>query len=78
MVHSPLPLSSLLQDEHGYISREFHRRYMIPKGVDPAAIVSALSPDGVLSITAPTNQGALLPERTIPISRQDKSAITGK
>uniref|UniRef100_A0A8D0GJD8 Heat shock protein family B (small) member 6 n=1 Tax=Sphenodon punctatus TaxID=8508 RepID=A0A8D0GJD8_SPHPU len=65
-------------DEHGYISREFHRRYMIPKEVDAAALTSALSPDGVLSITAPTNQGAQPQERTIPISRQDKPAVTGK
>uniref|UniRef100_A0A8D0BBQ2 SHSP domain-containing protein n=1 Tax=Salvator merianae TaxID=96440 RepID=A0A8D0BBQ2_SALMN len=65
-------------DEHGYISREFHRRYLIPKGVDPAAIVSALSPDGVLSITAPTAQALPAAERTIPISRQEKPAVTGK
>ncbi|XP_062996194.1 heat shock protein beta-6 [Elgaria multicarinata webbii] len=65
-------------DEHGYISREFHRRYMIPKGVDPAAIVSALSPDGVLSITAPTTPAVPALERSIPISRQDKPAVTGK
>uniref|UniRef100_UPI00109FE8D0 alpha-crystallin B chain-like n=1 Tax=Podarcis muralis TaxID=64176 RepID=UPI00109FE8D0 len=65
-------------DEHGYISREFHRRYMIPKGVDPAAITSALSPDGVLSITAPTTQALPGVERSIPISRQEKPAVTGK
>ncbi|KAL8170047.1 UNVERIFIED_CONTAM: hypothetical protein K2H54_062312 [Gekko kuhli] len=65
-------------DEHGYISREFHRRYMIPKGVDPASVTSALSPDGVLSITAPVAQGALPQERTIPISRQDKPTVAGK
>ncbi|XP_054856100.1 heat shock protein beta-6 [Eublepharis macularius] len=65
-------------DEHGYISREFHRRYMIPKGVDPASITSALSPDGVLSITAPVAQAALPQERNIPISRQEKPAVTGK
>lgn len=44
------PLS--LQDEHGYIAREFHRRYRLPPGVDPAAVTSALSPEGVLSIQA--------------------------
>ncbi|XP_032083883.1 heat shock protein beta-6 [Thamnophis elegans] len=63
-------------DEHGYVSREFHRRYMIPKGVDPAAITSALSPEGVLSITAPTKTPAL--ERSIPITCQEKPAVTGK
>lgn len=39
-------------DEHGYIAREFHRRYRLPSGVDPAAVTSALSPEGVLSIQA--------------------------
>lgn len=41
-----------LQDEHGFVAREFHRRYRLPPGVDPAAVTSALSPEGVLSIQA--------------------------
>lgn len=54
------PLS--LQDEHGYIAREFHRRYRLPPGVDPAAVTSALSPEGVLSIqAAPAPAQAPLP-----------------
>lgn len=40
-------------DEHGYISRQFTRRYKVPDNVDPAAITSTLSSDGVLSIGAP-------------------------
>ncbi|XP_049642629.1 heat shock protein beta-6 isoform X1 [Suncus etruscus] len=48
---SPLkPLS--FQDEHGFVAREFHRRYLLPPGVDPAAVTSALSPEGILSIQA--------------------------
>lgn len=43
---------SPLQDEHGFIAREFHRRYRLPPGVDPAAVTSALSPEGILSIQA--------------------------
>nr|5LUM_A Chain A, Heat shock protein beta-6 [Homo sapiens]5LUM_B Chain B, Heat shock protein beta-6 [Homo sapiens]5LUM_C Chain C, Heat shock protein beta-6 [Homo sapiens]5LUM_D Chain D, Heat shock protein beta-6 [Homo sapiens]5LUM_E Chain E, Heat shock protein beta-6 [Homo sapiens] len=39
-------------DEHGFVAREFHRRYRLPPGVDPAAVTSALSPEGVLSIQA--------------------------
>ncbi|XP_030068620.1 heat shock protein beta-6 [Microcaecilia unicolor] len=66
------------QDEHGFISREFHRRYMIPKVVNPSAITSALSPDGVLSITAPTTPAAKPEERTIPITCTDKPAVTSK
>uniref|UniRef100_A0A2R9BTV1 Heat shock protein family B (small) member 6 n=1 Tax=Pan paniscus TaxID=9597 RepID=A0A2R9BTV1_PANPA len=37
---------------HGFVAREFHRRYRLPPGVDPAAVTSALSPEGVLSIQA--------------------------
>ncbi|KAL0610199.1 Heat shock protein beta-6 [Plecturocebus cupreus] len=51
-----------LQDEHGFVSREFHRRYRLPPGVDPAAVTSALSPEGVLSIqAAPASAQAPLP-----------------
>ncbi|XP_025037988.2 heat shock protein beta-6 [Pelodiscus sinensis] len=65
-------------DEHGYISREFHRRYGLPRGVDPATITSALSPDGILSITAPTKPEGKAQERTVPIARQQTPAVTGK
>lgn len=41
------------QDEHGYISRQFTRRYVLPDSVDPATITSSLSSDGVLTISAP-------------------------
>ncbi|XP_037675631.1 heat shock protein beta-6 isoform X1 [Choloepus didactylus] len=50
--HEERPASPRPQDEHGYIAREFHRRYRLPSGVDPAAVTSALSPEGVLSIQA--------------------------
>uniref|UniRef100_G1Q9J0 SHSP domain-containing protein n=1 Tax=Myotis lucifugus TaxID=59463 RepID=G1Q9J0_MYOLU len=50
-------------DEHGYVAREFHRRYRLPPGVDPAAVTSALSPEGVLSIqAAPVLAQAPLPQ----------------
>lgn len=40
-------------DEHGFISRQFTRRYKVPDDVDTAAIASTLSSDGVLSVGAP-------------------------
>lgn len=40
-------------DEHGFISRQFTRRYKVPENVDPDTIVSSLSSDGVLSVGAP-------------------------
>lgn len=41
-------------DDHGYVSRHFIRKYTLPKGYDPKAVVSALSSDGVLTVKAPT------------------------
>lgn len=40
-------------DEHGFISRQFTRRYKVPDNVDVTAITSTLSSDGVLIIGAP-------------------------
>ncbi|XP_041924231.1 alpha-crystallin B chain-like isoform X2 [Alosa sapidissima] len=59
------------QDEHGYVSREFFRKYKIPAGVDPGAFTSCLSSDGVLSISAPRNLTDV-PERNIPITCDEK------
>uniref|UniRef100_A0A4W3GQ50 Alpha-crystallin B chain n=1 Tax=Callorhinchus milii TaxID=7868 RepID=A0A4W3GQ50_CALMI len=64
------------QDEHGYVSREFHRRYKVPAGVDPALITSSLSADGVLTVTGPRNMSDV-PERAVPISREEKPALSG-
>ncbi|XP_055385362.1 heat shock protein 27-like [Condylostylus longicornis] len=41
------------QDEHGYISRHFVRKYKLPKGYNSQQVVSSLSSDGVLTIKAP-------------------------
>lgn len=40
-------------DEHGFISRHFKRRYLLPKDVDIEKIVSSLSSDGILTVSAP-------------------------
>ncbi|XP_035120410.1 alpha-crystallin B chain isoform X2 [Callithrix jacchus] len=63
------------QDEHGFISREFHRKYRVPADVDPLAITSSLSSDGVLTVNGPRKQVSG-PERTIPITREEKPAVT--
>uniref|UniRef100_UPI0001FBA1A3 ALPHA-CRYSTALLIN B CHAIN, n=1 Tax=Homo sapiens TaxID=9606 RepID=UPI0001FBA1A3 len=44
------------QDEHGFISREFHRKYRIPADVDPLTITSSMSSDGVLTVNGPRKQ----------------------
>lgn len=41
------------QDEHGYISRHFVRKYLLPPDTEPQDVSSSLSSDGVLTITAP-------------------------
>ncbi|CAH2102045.1 unnamed protein product [Euphydryas editha] len=58
------------RDEHGYISRQFVRRYALPKGCLPDVVESKLSSDGVLTITAPK----VLPlpssgEKIVPITK---------
>lgn len=40
------------QDDHGFISRQFLRRYVLPKECPPDTVISSLSSDGVLTITA--------------------------
>jgi len=41
------------KDEHGFISRSFVRRYVLPSTHDLNNITSSLSSDGVLTISAP-------------------------
>lgn len=55
------------EDEHGFVSRHFQRRYVVPQGHDTLQIVSKLSSDGVLSITAPRIAPQENNEREIPI-----------
>ncbi|CAG0918490.1 unnamed protein product [Notodromas monacha] len=64
------------EDEHGYISRHFVRKYLLPEGVKAEEVTSTLSSDGVLSVTAPKQMaiekgGA----REIPISRSPFPAL---
>lgn len=67
---------SVLQDDQGFVSREFLRKYRVPAGVDPSSITSSLSADGVLTITAPRKPSDA-PERSITITREDKSVGSG-
>ncbi|XP_049881920.1 protein lethal(2)essential for life-like [Pectinophora gossypiella] len=57
------------QDEHGYISRQFVRRYSLPEGTEPDSVVSQLSSDGVLTVTAPRKAIEGAKERIIPITQ---------
>ncbi|KAK7926127.1 hypothetical protein WMY93_008437 [Mugilogobius chulae] len=46
------------QDDHVFYSKEFLRKYRLPAGVSSANIISSLSSDGVLTITAPRSASA--------------------
>ncbi|CAK6960448.1 heat shock protein beta-6 [Scomber scombrus] len=48
--------SSAEKDGPGLTTRQFNRRYRIPKGVDTMALESAVSPEGILIISAPMLQ----------------------
>lgn len=61
-------------DEHGFVSRSFKRRYILPKDVDMAALKSNLSRDGVLSIEAPKKHVDAPNERTIPVQLGNRPA----
>lgn len=57
------------QDEHGFVSRHFTRKYMLPAGHQAEDVVSTLSSDGILTVVAPKR--ALPPpnaERAVPIT----------
>lgn len=54
------------KDEHGYVSRQFTRRYALPEGCNLEAVESRLSSDGVLTVTAPLSCPAAN-ERVVPI-----------
>jgi len=57
------------QDEHGYISRQFSRKYLLPKDVETDRIASSLSPEGILTVTAPKKVLELgSGERVVPIT----------
>lgn len=57
------------QDEHGFISRQFQRRYLLPECHDVQKIESKLSSDGVLTISVPKRPTVEGNEKIIPITR---------
>ncbi|XP_038670434.1 heat shock protein beta-1 [Scyliorhinus canicula] len=64
------------QDEHGFISRCFTRKYLLPPDTDPAVVCSTLSPSGVLTVEAPMKKPALQSsEITIPVTYESRAQI---
>lgn len=66
------------EDQHGYISRQFTRRYALPKGYDPDTVTSSLSSDGVLTIKAPPPKALESNERVIPITHTGPAHLSVK
>lgn len=61
------------QDDHGFVAREFLRRYKLPEGVASRGVfTSSLSWDGVLTVSAPRPFSGQ--ECVIPITREDGEA----
>ncbi|XP_026760351.1 protein lethal(2)essential for life-like [Galleria mellonella] len=57
------------KDQHGYVSRQFTRRYALPEGCIPENVESRLSSDGVLTVVAPRKvPKAVEGERKVPIT----------
>ncbi|OAD53798.1 Protein lethal(2)essential for life [Eufriesea mexicana] len=64
------------RDEHGWISRQFSRRYLIPEQCDIDQAASKLSSDGVLTITVPRkHEPNIENERVIKIEHTGKPAL---
>jgi len=59
------------KDEHGFVSRCFTRKYTLPPNTDVEKVVSALSPEGVLTVEAPFNKAAIKASETpIPVNNK--------
>lgn len=56
-------------DEHGFIKREFTRRYLLPEGTEADSLTSSWSLNGILTIEAPRKvREPVSDERVIPIA----------
>ncbi len=65
------------KDEHGFISRQFVRRYQLPADVKPETVSCNLSSDGVLLVTAPRmTEDKTASERSVPINFTGQPAVT--
>lgn len=60
------------QDDHGFVAREFTRKYKLPGGTSSGVVTSSLSCDGVLTVSIP--RGYSTEEQIIPIACEEGSA----
>ncbi|XP_047540491.1 protein lethal(2)essential for life-like [Vanessa atalanta] len=57
------------KDQHGFVSRQFVRKYALPEGTESDNVISKLSSDGILTITAPRKEVDAKGERVVPITQ---------
>lgn len=62
------------QDDHGFISRQFVRKYTLPSGYETKDVISTLSSDGVLTLKA-NSPKAENTERVIEIQQTGPTKI---
>ncbi|XP_013148762.1 PREDICTED: protein lethal(2)essential for life-like [Papilio polytes] len=65
------------QDEYGFVSRQFVRRYALPEGCLPESVESKISPNGLLTITA-TRQPVIKRDIVIPVSHEGSNNLKSK
>lgn len=65
------------EDEHGYVSRQFSRQYILPEGFDAKYVVPELSSDGILTIKAKPDFMMSKDERIIPIQFGGHAEMAG-
>lgn len=66
------------KDRYGYVSRQFTRRYLLPREYDIGRLQPSLSSDGILTITAPKLVLPAPGDRYVPIRRTYLPAIKAK
>ena len=57
------------EDGRSFISKQFLRKYTLPRGCRQDCVASNLSSDGILVITAPKLQSVINDSRSVPIMR---------
>ncbi|XP_026760369.2 protein lethal(2)essential for life-like [Galleria mellonella] len=57
------------EDEHGFVSRQFVRKYALPDDVESENVVSELSSDGILTVSAPRKVIDEKGVRIVPITK---------
>ncbi|KAK3104183.1 hypothetical protein FSP39_025099 [Pinctada imbricata] len=61
-------------DEHGYISRQFQREFLIPENIDLDSLKTTLTEDGMLNIQGKSKDVPKVEERTIEIEVRDEES----